>query len=375
MPNGILIIDKPAGWTSMDVCAKVRGIFHEKRVGHGGTLDPMATGVLPVFVGQATRAVEFAENGRKEYVAGLRLGLVTDTQDITGTNAGDPSRHGGSGPHVEAPAPAFWESSPADPPYVLRRQGRRAKALRPGPEGTGGGAEAPAHHHLRAGAAGAGDAQRITCSAAAAPRAPTSAPSAMTSARPWAAAGPCTPCAAPWRLASVWSRPSRWRPSSPKGTSLLLPTDRLFADYPACLLPSGRPEKRVRCGNPITLPGTPDGTYRVYGQDRRVSLPVPGAGRTSHVHQEFLWSVTLSMKEKVIALGFFDGVHLGHAALLRRTVEEAARRGVTPAVFTFDRPPKEVVTGIPCPLINSPEDRRGPGPAALWHPGGADGPL
>ena len=60
------------------------------------------------------------------------------------------------------------------------------------------------------------------------------------------------------------------------------------------------------------------------------------------------------MKEKVIALGFFDGVHLGHAALLRRTVEEAERRGVAPAVFTFDRPPKEVVSGKPCPLINSP---------------------
>ena len=63
------------------------------------------------------------------------------------------------------------------------------------------------------------------------------------------------------------------------------------------------------------------------------------------------------MKERVIALGFFDGVHLGHAALLRRTVEEAAARGVTPAVFTFDRVPKEVISGIPCPLINSPEDR------------------
>lgn len=63
-------------------------------------------------------------------------------------------------------------------------------------------------------------------------------------------------------------------------------------------------------------------------------------------------------KQRVIALGFFDGVHLGHAALLRRTAEEAARRDCTPAVFTFDRPPKEVVTGVPCPLINSPEDRR-----------------
>ena len=66
----------------------------------------------------------------------------------------------------------------------------------------------------------------------------------------------------------------------------------------------------------------------------------------------------MSMKERVIALGFFDGVHLGHGALLRRAVEAARERGAVPAVFTFDRPPKEVVTGVPCPLINSPEDRR-----------------
>ena len=63
------------------------------------------------------------------------------------------------------------------------------------------------------------------------------------------------------------------------------------------------------------------------------------------------------MRERVIALGFFDGVHLGHGALLRRAAEEAQKRGCESAVFTFDRPPKEVITGIPCPLINSPEDR------------------
>ena len=82
--NGLLVIDKPADWTSHDVVAKLRGLLKEKRVGHGGTLDPMATGVLPVFVGRATRAVEFCENFDKEYIAGLRLGLVTDTQDTTG---------------------------------------------------------------------------------------------------------------------------------------------------------------------------------------------------------------------------------------------------------------------------------------------------
>lgn len=63
------------------------------------------------------------------------------------------------------------------------------------------------------------------------------------------------------------------------------------------------------------------------------------------------------MRERVIALGFFDGVHLGHGALLRRAAEAAKKRGCESAVFTFDRPPKEVITGIPCPLINSPEDR------------------
>ena len=83
--NGVLIIDKPAGWTSMDVCAKLRGIFHEKRVGHAGTLDPMATGVLPIFLGRATRAVEFAADSDKEYYAGMKLGVITNTQDTTGT--------------------------------------------------------------------------------------------------------------------------------------------------------------------------------------------------------------------------------------------------------------------------------------------------
>ena len=82
--NGIVIIDKPAGWTSQDVVSKLRGVLHTKRIGHGGTLDPMATGVLPVFVGRATRGVEFFENAEKTYEAVLRLGITTDTEDITG---------------------------------------------------------------------------------------------------------------------------------------------------------------------------------------------------------------------------------------------------------------------------------------------------
>ena len=83
--NGIVIVDKPQGWTSQDVTAKLRGVFQTRRIGHGGTLDPLATGVLPVFVGRATRGVEFFEHAEKIYEAVLRLGVSTDTEDITGT--------------------------------------------------------------------------------------------------------------------------------------------------------------------------------------------------------------------------------------------------------------------------------------------------
>jgi tRNA pseudouridine55 synthase len=82
--DGIVIVDKPSGWTSQDVVSKLRGVFKTRRIGHGGTLDPMATGVLPVFVGRATRAVEFFEHAEKTYEATLRLGISTDTEDITG---------------------------------------------------------------------------------------------------------------------------------------------------------------------------------------------------------------------------------------------------------------------------------------------------
>ena len=83
--NGIVIVDKPQGWTSQDVTARLRRVFNTRRIGHGGTLDPMATGVLPVFVGRATRGVEFFEHAEKTYEAVLQLGITTDTEDVTGT--------------------------------------------------------------------------------------------------------------------------------------------------------------------------------------------------------------------------------------------------------------------------------------------------
>ena len=82
--NGILLVDKPSDWTSNDVVCKLRGVFHEKRIGHSGTLDPLATGLLVVFIGKATKAVEYSEAQHKTYRAEMLLGRITDTQDITG---------------------------------------------------------------------------------------------------------------------------------------------------------------------------------------------------------------------------------------------------------------------------------------------------
>ena len=83
--QGILIVDKPMDWTSFDVVAKLRGVLGTRKLGHSGTLDPMATGVLPVFVGRGTRGVEFFEHAEKTYETELLLGVATDTEDTTGT--------------------------------------------------------------------------------------------------------------------------------------------------------------------------------------------------------------------------------------------------------------------------------------------------
>lgn len=82
--SGILPVNKPQGWTSFDVVAKLRGVLKIKRLGHAGTLDPMATGVLPVFVGKATKACDILPDTKKSYTAGFKLGVRTDTLDVTG---------------------------------------------------------------------------------------------------------------------------------------------------------------------------------------------------------------------------------------------------------------------------------------------------
>ena len=263
MANGIVIIDKPADWTSMDVCAKIRGILREKRVGHGGTLDPMATGVLPVFVGQATRAVEFAENGKKEYVAGLRLGLVTNTQDTSGeTLESHPVTV--SPADVEQAMAAFLGDIQQIPPMYsaikingqkLYDLARKGKTVERRPRSITIYELEPLEQvnetdYLIRCVCSKGTYIRTLCHDIGAK---LGCGGTLYSLRRTMAAG--------FTLDQAVSIED----VQEKGESLLLPTDRFFDEYPALTLTDARQEKMCRCGNPLHLQGVKNGTYRVYG--------------------------------------------------------------------------------------------------------------
>lgn len=263
MPNGILIIDKPSGWTSMDVCAKLRGILHEKRIGHGGSLDPMATGVLPVFVGQAAKAAEYAENSRKEYVGGLRLGTVTDTQDVTG-NVLKTRPVGASPDDVRDAFRRFTgELSQTPPMYsAVKIHGKKLYELaRKGKE-----IERPPRNvtiyelELLERVSDTDYRFRCLCSKGTYIRtlchdigAALECGGTLYELRRTLAAGFTLSDAV--TLSDVQER----------GETLLRPVDAMFAQYPAFRTPSAGIERRVRCGNEIRA-AVPDGPYRVYSQ-------------------------------------------------------------------------------------------------------------
>ncbi len=266
MPNGIIIIDKPQEWTSMDVCAKLRGVLGERRIGHAGTLDPMATGVLPVFVGRATRAVEFAERGDKEYVAGLRLGLVTDTQDTSG-NTLEERPVAVTAEQLRQVLPRFTGDILQVPPmysaikingkklYELARKGREVE--RP--------ARPVAIHSLTLeGQAGPEEYTiRVKCSKGTYVRtlchdigAALGCGGCMSSLRRTMACG--------FDLSQAHPLKEVLETEDPAG--LLLPTDSLFAAHPALTL-GKRGAERVRHGAQVCQPDEADGTYRIYGPE------------------------------------------------------------------------------------------------------------
>ena len=265
MPNGIIIIDKPQDWTSMDVCAKLRGILRERRVGHGGTLDPMATGVLPVFVGRATRAVEFAADAEKEYIAGIQLGVITNTQDTTGQVLERRPVTAGRSDLEAALAPFRGDILQVPPMYsALKRDGKKLYEL------------------ARAGKEVAREPRPVTISALevleqAGPDTYTlrvrcskgtyvrtlchdigqalGCGGAMCSLRRTMAAG--------YTLADAVSLEEVAAADDP--AALLMPVDTCFWGYDAVEL-AGRALSKAKNGNPFPCPpSVPDGTSRFYG--------------------------------------------------------------------------------------------------------------
>lgn len=264
--NGILLIDKEADWTSNDVVAKLKGILRQRRIGHSGTLDPMATGLLVVFVGRATRAVEFAEGHDKEYRAGLRLGVTTDTQDITGTvlesrevtvtedelvNALD----GFKGPQLQLP-----------PMYsAIKVNGKRLYDIaRAGGEVERKKREITIHDLCLAGREGDDYILDVSCSKGTYVR---------TICHDLGQALGCGGCMSALRRTKAGgfdvvqayklSEVQRYADEG-RAEELLIPVDELFADYEKCSA-NAKDEKRIRCGNEYKTQ-LPEGEYRVYSE-------------------------------------------------------------------------------------------------------------
>ena len=269
MADGIVIIDKPAGWTSMDVCAKLRGILKTKKVGHAGTLDPMATGVLPVFVGHATRAVSLAENGRKEYVAAFRPGVVTDTQDTSGRVLEENDCHITKA-QLTAVLPRFTGEIEQVPPMfsAIKVGGRKLYDLaRKGQEIERKSRPVTIYElELMGTEKDSGDfLLRILCSKGTYVRtlchdigAALGCGGCMSTLRRTMAAGFTLDDAV--TIADMQER----------GEELLRPVDSLFQDSPAYRISQEKAEKLCRNGNPFPVPEQlDDGTYRVYGSDGR----------------------------------------------------------------------------------------------------------
>ena len=262
--NGILLIDKQPDWTSNDVVAKLKGILHQRRIGHSGTLDPMATGLLVVFVGRATRAVEFAEGHDKRYIAGLRLGITTDTQDITGRvlEAKDVTV---TREELEQALVGFRGAIQQIPPMysAIKHDGRRLYDI----ARKGGEVErkprAITIHDLRVIDGQEGDwLLDVRCSKGTYIR---------TLCHDLGHALGCGGCMSSLRRVeagqfsvdqAVTLSQVQQMADAGRVEELLLPVDSLFQAYPHCTA-SASQEKKIRCGNQVKT-GLAGGDYRVY---------------------------------------------------------------------------------------------------------------
>ena len=265
--NGLLIVDKPAGWTSHDVVGKVRRLAEQRRVGHAGTLDPMATGVLVVLLGRATRAASYAEAQVKGYSAHIRFGLTTDTLDTEG-NVLTETHIVPQLSDIEAVLDRFRGQIEQIPPmysaikiggkklYEIARAGgeveRKARAVNitrlgcSGPLADGDfvlDVECSKGTYIRSLCADIGEA--LGCGAC------------MSALR--------RTYSGPFSAGEAYSLEEIERSGV---ENFLLPVDMLFSDRPALTLTSERDEKAVRNGSELRAPeGAPKGEVRVYASD------------------------------------------------------------------------------------------------------------
>ena len=288
MANGILVIDKSAGWTSQDVAAKLRGVFHERRVGHGGTLDPMATGVLPIFIGRATRAAEFLESAEKEYIAGLCLGVVTDTQDTSG-NILETYPVTATRADVQAALQRFLGPIEQIPPMYsaikiggqkLYELARRGKEVERKPRSI------TIHELELLDGAGSDWTLRVRCSKGTYVR---------TLCHDIGAALGCGGCMSALRRTAAGGFTLRQAVTMQQildfaaendPQALLMPVDALFSRHPALIVTMGQ-AARIRNGADVRDRSFPDGTFRVYAEDGNFLMLGRSEGGTLSVIKNF----------------------------------------------------------------------------------------
>ena len=262
--NGIVIVDKPQGWTSQDVTARLRRVFNTRRIGHGGTLDPMATGVLPVFVGRATRGVEFFEHAEKTYETVLRLGITTDTEDISGTVLSQQDAFV-TGEQLEAVLQNFRGEIMQVPPMysALKINGQKLVDLaRKGREVERQPRPITIHELTLLGMEADGIHLRVRCSKGTYIR---------TLCKDIGEALGCGGCMAALRRVTAGeytieeSVPLQTLLETEDPEQYLRPVDSMFRNYPAVTL-TEKQELRCRNGNSFSIQ-LEDGTYRTYGKD------------------------------------------------------------------------------------------------------------
>ena len=262
--NGIVIVDKPQEWTSQDVTARLRRVFNTRRIGHGGTLDPMATGVLPVFVGRATRGVEFFEHAEKTYETVLRLGITTDTEDIFGTVLTEQDAFV-TGNRLEEVLETFRGEILQVPPMysALMINGQKLVDLaRKGKEVERQPRPVTIHELTLLGMEADGIRLRVRCSKGTYIR---------TLCKDIGEALGCGGCMAALRRVSAGAYtiaeavPLQELLETTEPEKYLRPVDSMFTQHPAVTL-TEKQETRCRNGNSFSVK-MEDGTYRAYGKD------------------------------------------------------------------------------------------------------------